>query len=126
MAQRTTYPIESPRTSVQVLHAHFTGAGAANGTLDAQEALNGEIVSATWSSTGVYALVFRHAYPELKGAPICSFIATTGGLDGQCSAIDVTAKTATLKIYAGTTLTDLTTNDTVYLTWAVRNSGKNK
>lgn len=121
-------PIETPRTCVQTLFAHATGGGAATScTLDAQETLNGELISVTNSSTGVYAVVFRYVYPELKGAPIVSFrAATTAGIMGLFSVIDVTAGTGTLKTYVGNTLTDLATTDTFDLTWSVRNSGKNK
>jgi hypothetical protein len=45
---------------------------------------------------------------------------------GIIAAIDPVAKTFTLKTYVGNTLTNLSTGDTAYLTWSVRNSGKNK
>jgi len=126
-ANRTVHPINTPRTETQTLFAHVTGGGAAsNCTLDAQSALNGEIVSLTYSSTGVYAGVFRYQYPALIGAPIISFGgAGTAGIMGLVSAIDVTAGTFTAKFYVGNTLTDLATTDIPYFTWSVRNSGKN-
>jgi hypothetical protein len=125
---RTTYVVETPRTCVLTLFAHASGGGAGlSCTLDAQEALNGEVISVTFSSTGVYAVLFRYLYPELKGAPIVSFrAATTAGIHGVISAIDVTAGTATLSTFVGSVATDLATTDTFDLTWSVRNSGKNK
>lgn len=123
---RSTNPISTPRTDVRVLFANLIGAGAANLTMNAQEALNGEIVSATRTNTGKYDLAFRYSYPELKQAPVFSFVGTTDGLVGQCSAIDIVAGTASIEIYVGSTPTDLATTDTVYLQWSARNSGKNK
>lgn len=128
MANRTTSPIETPRTNVHTLFAHATGGGAAAScTFDAQETLNGEITALTFASTGVYSGTFRHSYPELKGAPIISFGgAGTAGIMGIVTAIDVVAKTFTAKFYVGNTLTDLALTDIPYFTWSVRNSGKNK
>lgn len=124
---RQTYPVTAPRTDVITLYAHFTGAAAADCTLDAQETLNGEILTVAHSSTGVYAGTFRYVYPELKGAPILSSRAEgTAGIFGKVTAIDVAAGTFTLKTYVGSTLTDLATTDTLDMTWSVRNSGKNK
>jgi hypothetical protein len=126
-ANRTVHPVSSPRTETQTLFAHLIGAGAADLTLDAQGALNGEILTAARSGAGKYTLTFRYVYPELLQAPVCSFVGTTDGLVGQCSAIDITtAGTAALEIYVGSTPTDLATTDTIYLSWSVRNSGKNK
>lgn len=128
MANRSVNPISTPRTDVHMLFAHVSGGGAAAScTLDAQETLNGEITALTYVSTGVYSGTFRHSYPELKGAPIISFGgATTAGIMGIVTAIDVVAKTFTAKFYVGNTLTDLATTDIPYFSWAVRNSGKNK
>lgn len=120
-------PVESPRTQVKLLFAHFSGNSTSDCTFDSQEALNGEIVSLTHSSTGVYAGTFRYVYPELKGAPVVSSRAEgTAGIFGKVTAIDVTAGTFTLKTYVGNTLTDLATTDTLDMSWAVRASGKNK
>lgn len=124
---RNTYEIKTPRTEVQTLFARFTGAAAGDCTFDAQETLNGEILTVTFSSTGVYTGTFRFVYPELKGAPILSSRAEgTAGIFGKVTAIDVTAGTFTLKTYVGSTLTNLATTDTIDMTWSVRNSGKNK
>lgn len=127
-ANRSTNPVLTPRTEVYTLFASVIGGGAATScTLSAQEALNGEITALTYVSTGVYTGTFRFVYPELKGAPIVSFGgATTAGIMGIVTAIDVTAGTFTAKFYVGNTLTDLATTDLPYFTWSVRNSGRNK
>lgn len=126
MANRSSNPLSTPRTDVVQLYANLVGAGTSNPTFSASEALNGEITSATRTNTGKVDIVFRHKYPKLRGAPIFSFVGTTDGLVGQCSAIDVAAGTASIEFYVGSTPTDIATTDTVYLTWSVRNSGKNE
>lgn len=128
MANRTHRPIETVKDKCVILTAKLTGGGAATSLVNAESANQGggEVVSATYSATGIYTVVFRHKYNELKAAPICSFVGTTDGLTGMCSAIDVTAGTATLEIYVGNTKTDLATTDTLYMTWVVRNSGRNQ
>lgn len=127
MAQRTTNQVHTPKSDVHILTAQLTGGGAASSLVNAESAHMGagEVVSATYSATGKYTVVFRHKYPELKFAPSFSFVGTTDGLNGQCSAIDVAAGTASIEIYVGNTATDLATTDTLYLMWAVRNSGRN-
>jgi len=125
---RSTHPVESGRTGTVTLYAHVTGGGAATScTLDAVSSLNGEIVSLTYVSTGLYTGVFRYVYPALVGAPIISFGgATTAGIMGIVTAIDaVTAGTFTAKFYVGNTLTDLATTDIPYFTWSVRTSARN-
>jgi hypothetical protein len=123
---RTTSPVETPRTCVQVLYATLVGGGAGDLTMSAQEALNGEIVSAARTGAGKYTVTFRYVYPELKRAPVFGFIATTDGLVAQFASIDITTGTGALETYVGSTPTDLATTDTITLDWVVRNSGKNK
>lgn len=123
-ANRSTHPVNGIKTETQVLTARLTGGGAGVSAVVA-ETNAGDIVSATIGATGKYAIVFRYVYPQLLASPILSFVGTTDGLVGQCSAIDITAGTAALEIYVGSTPTDLATTDTVYLTWVVRNSSKN-
>lgn len=126
-ANRTVSPVMTPRTETQILYAHLNGAGAADLTLDAQEALNGEILSATRTGAGVYTIAFRYVYPELKQAPVASFgPSVTAGIDGVFSAINIAAGTGTLTTFVGNTPTDLAVGDVIYLCWSVRNSGKNK
>lgn len=124
MANRSTHEIRGTRTEIQILTARLTGGGAA-GNLTPLSTTNGEVVTAVNTGTGKYTLTFRHSYPQLRAAPICSFVGTTDGLVGQCASIDVTAKTAALEIYVGSTPTDLATTDEISLTWIVRNSNKN-
>lgn len=126
MANRTTYPVETPRSAVHQLYAHATGGDGSNPTLDANESLNGEIVSWTRTGTGVYTIAFRYSYPELKAAPRFSFVGATQGMNGRCSAIDVTAQTATFNFCINGTPTDIPSTDVVYVQWSTRNSGKNK
>ena len=127
MAHRTHYSLDGAKSDMVILTAKLTGGGAATSLVNADSANAGagEIVSATYSATGVFTVVFRHKYPELKFAPIFSSVGTTDGLHGMCSAIDVAAGTATFEIYVGNTKTDPATTDTLYVMWAVRNSGKN-
>lgn len=124
---RGHYEVQAPRTDVKLLYAHFTGNGSGNCTFDAQEALNGEITALTHTGTGIYSGTFRYGYPELRGAPVLSSRAEgTAGIFGKITAIDVVARTFTLKTYVGNTLTDLASTDTLDMSWAVRASGKNK
>jgi hypothetical protein len=125
---RCTHPLETARASSVTLYAHVTGGGAAaNCTLDAQSALNGEITALTYSgSTGIYTGTFRYVYPALVGSPIISWGGEgTAGLFGKITAIDVTAGTFTAKFYVNNTLTDLATTDIPYFTWTVRTSSRN-
>jgi hypothetical protein len=126
MANRTTNPLSTPRTDAHALYATLIGGGVGvTMTMGAQEALNGEITSVAWSSTGTYTVVFRHKYPELKSAPGFRFVGATDGFNGRCSAIDVAAGTATFVFNVSTTLTDVPTTTTVYIDWVCRNSVKN-
>lgn len=124
---RSVHDLECVRPDMQIITARLTGGGAAADLVNADSGHlgGGEVTSATYTATGKYTLALKYVYPELKVAPICSFVATTDGLVGQCSAIDITAGTASLEIYVGSTPTDMATTDTIYLTWIVRNSGKN-
>lgn len=123
-------PITTFRSSVHLCYATMVGAGGTgNLVLTADAATNGggEIVSATRSGAGTYAIVFRHTWPQLLGAPDFSFVDTAGqnGQSGQCTAIDVTAGTATFVFSVNGTPTDVTTTTTIYANWAVRTSSKN-
>jgi hypothetical protein len=117
MASRTNYPLETAKPETVFLTAKLTGGGAATSLVNAEASRPGagEIVSATYTGTGKYSVVFRHAYPMF------AFVGTTDGLIGQCSAINVVAKTASFEFYVGSTPTDLATTDNVSITWAVRN-----
>lgn len=127
MADRATFPIVGVKDQLHLITAELTGGGAATSLVNAESANMGagEIVSATYTATGKYDLVFRHRYPQLKAFMAPGFVGTTDGLVGQLSEIDVQAKTAKLEVYVGSTPTDMATTDTVYLTFLVRNSGFN-
>jgi hypothetical protein len=125
-ANRTTYEVMTPRAETQLLYANLIGGAAGDLTLSTQEALNGEVLSAARTGTGKYTVTFRYSYPELKAAPVFSFVGTTDGLSGQFASIDIVAGTGAMEIYVGGVATDLAATDTVYLSWVVRNSGKNK
>ncbi len=124
-ANRTVYPVETPRTSVQTLYATLTGAGTGELTMSTQEALNGEIATSVRSDVGKHTFTSRYLYPQLKANPVFSFVGTTDGLVGQCSAVNMAAGTFAVEFYVGSTPTDLATTDTVTMSWVVRNSGKN-
>lgn len=123
MSNRSTHPVETPRSACHLLTAALVGAGGTDDLVVSET--NGEIVSATYSATGVYLITFRHSYPELKSILGCEVVGTTDGLRGQFAAIDVAAKTATLEIYVGSVKTVLATTDTMYVNLLVRNSGAN-
>lgn len=127
MANRTTYPIVGVKSDEHLLTAELTGAGAATDMVNAEsENLGGgEVVSADYSATGTFNLVFRHSYPQLKSVLGIEIVGTTAGLQGRFTAIDVAAKTATLLLEVGATATDPATTDTVYINLLVRNSGFN-
>jgi hypothetical protein len=128
MAHRTHHPIQGAKSDLVVLTAQLTGGGAATDLVNAESANQGggEVVSGTYSATGIYTLVFRYKYPQLKFAPTFSFVGTTDGLNAQCTAFDAAAGTATIEVYVGNTKTDLATTDTMYMLWGVRNSGRNR
>ena len=125
-ANRTVHDLATPRSNVQLLFANVGGGGAGDCTLSTAEGRNGEILSMVRTGAGKYTCTFRYAYPELKMAPVFSFVGTTDGLVGMCASIDVVNATAAVEVYVGSTPTDLATTDTMYVMWSVRNSGANK
>lgn len=126
MASRTDYEIHTPKTEAVLLTAKLQGAGAAD-AVNAESANQGggEVVSAVRTGTGKYTLTFRRLYPALLAAPHYSFDGTTDGLVAQSNGINVATGTCALEVYVGSTPTDLATTDFCYLTWIVRNSGRN-
>lgn len=124
--------INTPRSHVVDLFAKLTGGGAAADMVNADSAINGggEISAAVRAALGTYTIAFRKSWPQLVQAPIFTFVdataANVSGLDGDCTAIDVTAGTATFVFSQNsTTLVDIPTTTTVYVRWAVRASSKN-
>lgn len=98
MANRETFDVESPRSDVQIVNLSLKGAGAAD--MVPQASANGiksDCVTATRTGAGTFSLAFRHAYAELL-AVIPTSRGATAGLKPRISAIDVTAKTATLVV----------------------------
>lgn len=123
-------PLTTFRSSAHICYATMVGGGAAADLSVAADAATnggGEIVSATRTGAGTYNIVFRHLWPQLLQAPDFSFVDTggTNGRSGQCTAIDVTAGTATFVFSVNGTPTDVTTTTTIYANWAVRTSSKN-
>lgn len=123
MANRATHPLNTVKSDCTLVTAKLVGAGAADMTIPEDAS---DIVSCTRSGAGVFALVFRHSYPELKSIVGLNFgPRATDGLKASFSAIDVTAKTATLQIEVGTTDTDPAAGDTLHINLLCRNSGAN-
>lgn len=122
-----THPMYCRKTDSVYLQAKLTGGG--NGvtlTVTDPVAANSEVVSVTYVSTGLYDVVYRNSWPQLLSVFEPGVVGTTTGLDVAYSSIDVTAKTARLRMTVGNTLTDAATTDVIYLNWVVRNSGKNQ
>jgi hypothetical protein len=125
MAERTHRELETPKHKAVVLFARLTGGGAASSLVvaDTGGQVPSEIVSATYSATGTFTVVFRYKYVRLLEAPVFSFVGTNPGMQGKCTAIDVSAGTATFLISYSTTPTDPATTDSIYVKWTVANSG---
>lgn len=125
-------PVMTPRTAVIDLFAKLTGGGAAADMVNADSGINGggEIVTAVRSALGTYTITFRKNWSQLVQAPTFTFVDATAtnvaGLDGNCTAIDVVAGTATFVFSQNsTTLVDIPSTTTVYVRWAVRSTNKN-
>lgn len=125
MGNRSHHPLDTTRPEAKMLFAKMTGGGAAADLVAASGLECLDIVSATYSATGVFDIVFRHKYPS----KLCPFspgiVGTTTGLVGIFTAWDPAAGTATVKFSVGNTATDPATDDTIYFCFAVRNSDKN-
>lgn len=121
------HELRTPRTYCVDLFSTLTGGGVGADLANADSAINGggEIVSAVWSSTGTYTVTFRKKWPQLLFAPIATFVGGTQDFNLQCSAIDVTAGTATFVFGSNTTPTDVPTTTTAYIRWTVRAVSKN-
>lgn len=118
------HPLNTKKDNCTLLTAKLVGAAAADMTVSET---GGAIVSAARSAAGVFAIVFRDSFPELKAIIGLQFGPRgTDGLKASFSAIDVVAKTATLQVEVGSTDTDPATTDTLYISLLVRNSGANR
>lgn len=123
MANRSTHPLNTVKSDCHLVTASLVGAG---GTDDLVVPETGsEIVSAAYSATGTYTIVFRHSYPELKSVVGIEIVGSTAGLQARFTAIDVTAKTATIVFEVAGTATVLAAADTAYINLLCRNSGAN-
>lgn len=123
MANRTTHPLNTVKSDCHLVTAKLVGAGGADMTIPETAS---EIVSCTRTAAGIFSIVFRHSYPELKAIIGLHFgPRATDGLKAAFSAIDVTAKTATLQVEVNTTDTDPAAGDTLHISLLVRNSGAN-
>lgn len=127
-ANRTTYPLHVVKTDMQLLTATLTGGGAAADLINSEAADmgGGEVATAKYQSTGVFAITFRKLYPHLKAALVPAVDGTTAYLRGKLSAVKVDLGTATLTLDVDGVLTDPATTDIIHLVWIVRNSGFNK
>lgn len=125
MAQKNFRDLQTSKHEAKILYAKLVGGGAAsNLTVSGGGQVPTDIVSAVYaSSTGTFTVTFRDKYPLLLEAPTFSFVGTNPGMQGKCTAIDVTAGTATFLISYSTTPTDPETTDTIYVRWTVSNSG---
>lgn len=121
------YPHQVTRAHTVECFAQLTGGGVGTDLVnaDSDDPGSGEIVSATWTSTGTYAVVFRKLWPELLYPPQAVFVGATADFNLEVSAIDVTAGTATFVFNSNTTPTDVDTTTTVYIRWVVRSTSKN-
>lgn len=115
------YPVETTQTYTVDVYAHLTGGGVGASLVNADSALrgSGEIVSATWTSTGTYSVVFRKAWPAFLQPPQAIFVGATADFNLQISAFDPAAGTATFIFNSNTTPTDVATTTEVYLRWTV-------
>jgi len=127
MANRSTHPLNCVKSESYLLTAQLTGGGAADMTLPEAVFLGkGEVSAAARTGAGKFTITFRNLYPALLAVCGIGVVGTTDGLVGQFASIDVAAGTAALETYVGSTPTDPATTDTIYITWLVRNSGKNR
>ncbi len=94
---RHTHILGTPKNEEFLLHAKLKGAGAAALTKNEPFTWASEVDTITRSSLGVFALTFKHKYPELVELFEPVVKTSTNGLRVRWSAIDVAAGTATLR-----------------------------
>ena len=125
MANRTTYPVKTAKSDVELLTMKFVGGAAGQPTLpEATQYGGGELSGVTWSATGQYACVLRRKWPALKAAD-AYIVGATAGLSARITAIDVAAGTMSIQTEVGAVATNAATTDTIFVTLIVRNSGRN-
>lgn len=121
MANQTVSPLNTPKTESHLLECEMTGGGGAASLV----AVGNQIVSATYSATGVFDIVFRHKYPQGLVPFSPGIVGTTTGLVAIFTAWDPMAGTATVKFSVGSSATDPATTDSIRFAFLVRNSGRN-
>jgi hypothetical protein len=122
---KSTNVLRHRRPDMVYIDDHLVGGGAGNPSRPNAGKYAEFITSAVRTGAGTYDLKFKDSFPILKGVRF-GIVGTTAGLQGRCTAIDVKAKTATIKTEVGAVATDLANTDSLYIHLAVRNSGKNQ
>lgn len=120
-------PLSGLKTSMVVVTARLTGGGTGAAPTNADASLmgGGEVVSTSRISAGVFDLVLRRSFPELKAVAKPAAIGTTAGLNVDWVAFDIVNRTARIRVLVGTAPTDPALTDSIHLTWIARDSGKN-
>jgi hypothetical protein len=125
MANRTFRQLLGHLKSDRVhVTARFVGNTTSTGTIPTAD--NPYITSITRTGAGVHTIVWALKFPGTVDDPKVTTIGTTAGLQGRFTALDASAGTATVTTEVAGTATDAATTDTVYLSFWVRNSGKNQ
>jgi hypothetical protein len=119
MANRNHYPVDASKSDVKIVFASAVGAAAADLT-----GKDDDLLTATRTGVGVHTLTFRHKYPKKCGL-IIEVVGTTVGLEGQFTAWDPAAGTATLQLTDAGVAADAATTDTILITMFVRNTRAN-
>jgi len=95
MNAQTSYPVSSTKRGIKLVHAILQGAGAGNLVVVNPNGFAADVLTATRSSAGTFALTFRHKHIRLLDSWL-GHQGVTAGLSPRFSAIDVTLGTATL------------------------------
>lgn len=123
MAYKNFHGVEAVESELKIVYGQFTAAAAANGTL-----CKGAIVSATRTAAGVLNLVLRDSYPgtdkdnESNVLFAAVQVVGTAADRGFVSALDVEAKTATVKLFTVGDVADDCAGKIVRLRIEVRNT----
>lgn len=95
---RETFPLNTAKNEVFLLTARLAGGGSGE-TLVEDEAFQyaSEITSVARSSLGLFAITFRHKYPQMMALMEPVVVSSTAGLKARWTAYDAGAGTATLR-----------------------------
>lgn len=119
MAHRSTHELNTVETETVLIENQMTGAGAAD-----LVAVGPDILTGVRSGAGVFALTFKHKYPQ--GSPMpAGIVGTTLGLTATFSAWSPSAGTCTVTFSVGSVATDPATTDSIRFMFLMRNSGRN-